>query len=86
MGIPPECLVHRIEYRAYVEEMLASIRDLPEEKRRRAEERVAAVEAKLLPGDEVWEWRHDGGPLSSAGGVAILRGGQIIEEWREWVS
>ena len=86
MGIPRECLVHRIEYRAYVEEMLASIRDLPEEKRRRAEERVAAVEAKWLPGDEVWEWRHDGGALSSAGGVAILRGGQIIEEWREWVS
>lgn len=86
MGIPREWLVHRIEYRAHVEEMLASIPDLPEEKRRRAMGRVAAVEAKLLPGDEVWEWRYDGGAFSSAGGVAVLRDGQIIEEWREWVS
>jgi hypothetical protein len=86
MGIPREWLVRRIEYQAHVDEMLASIRDLPEEKRRRAEERAAAVEAKLLPGDEVWEWRYDGGALSSAGGVAILRSGQSIEEWREWVS
>ena len=52
----------------------------------RVEGRVAAVEAKLLPGDEVWEWRYDGGAFSSAGGAAILRGGQIIDEWREWVS
>jgi hypothetical protein len=86
MGIPREWLARRIDYRTHVEEMLATIGDLPEEKRRRIEERVAAVEAKLLPGDEVWEWRYDGGDLSSAGGVAILRGGQIIEEWREWVS
>ncbi len=68
MGIRREWLVRRIEYRAHVAEVLESIGELPEEKHRRAEERVAAVEAKLLPGDEVWEWRHDGGGSSSSGG------------------
>jgi hypothetical protein len=86
MGIPREWLVRRIDYRAHVQDMLAPIGDLPEETVHRVEGRVAAVEAKLLPGDEVWEWRYDGGDFSSAGGAAILRGGQIIDEWREWVS
>ena len=86
MGILREWLVRRIDYRTHVEAMLATITDSPEKKRDRIKERVAAVEAKLLPGDEVWEWCNDGGALSSAGGVAILRDGHIIEEWREWVS
>jgi len=86
MGIAREWLGRRIDYRAHVQEMLAAIRALPEERRHRVEERVVAVEAKLLPGDEVWEWRYDGGAFSSAGGAAIVRDGQIVEEWREGVS
>ena len=85
MGIPREWLVRRIDYRAHVQDMLAPIGDLPEESVHRVEGRVAAVEAKLLPGDEVWEWRYDGVP-STRPGAAILRGGQVIDEWREWVS
>jgi len=57
MGIPREWLVRRVEYRAYVEETLSAVDNVSEAVRNRVEERVKRVEAKRLPGDEVWDGR-----------------------------
>lgn len=86
MTIPVEWLVRRVTYRAYVEKFLASLVNVPDDVRIRIEDRVAEVENKVRPRDEIWEWRHDGGDLSSAGGIAILRDGKMVECWREWIS
>jgi len=35
--------------------------------------------SKLQDGDEMWEYDHNVGPLSAEAGIAIIRGGEVVD-------
>lgn len=88
MAEPPrDWLIGPTTYRKYAANwFLGGLGAVPTELLARVEEGAAQVEAKLQPGDELWEWHQRGGPFSSSGGLAILRGDVVVEWWRMWVS
>jgi hypothetical protein len=87
MAEPPrDWLVGPTTFREYTDRFLGGLDSVPPKLLARVEERAAKVAAKLQPGDELWEWHQRGGPFSSSGGLAVLRGGVVVEWWREWVS
>ncbi|MGE0710074.1 MAG: hypothetical protein AB7N76_33740 [Planctomycetota bacterium] len=50
----------------------------------RVRERAAEIAARMLGGDELWEWDEGGwDSLRGRAGVAIVRAGQIVERWCE---
>ena len=83
---PRDWLVGPTTFRNYADCLLGGLGDPSPELLARVEGRAAEVAAKLRAGDELWEWHQRGGPLSSSGGLAVLRGGEVIEWWREWVA
>lgn len=85
-GLPREWLVGPTTFHEYCRRWFGDPAEMPPKLQARVEQRAAEVAAKLSPEDELWEWHADGGPFSSAGGMAVLRGGKIVEWWREWVS
>ncbi len=84
--LPPDWMVGPTTFRDFADRFLGGLDDLPPQLLTRYEERLIEVTAKLQPGDELWEWHQRGGPFSSSGGLAVLKGGVVIEWWREWVS
>ncbi len=84
--LPRRWLIGPTTFRQYVDRFLGRLDTVPPKLLARVEERTVSIAAKLQPGDELWEWRREGGPLSSAGGLAIIRDGSVIEWWGTWVS
>ena len=79
-------LVAPTTFRDYMDRFLGGIDSVSPDLLARYEQRAAEVAVKVQPGDELWEWHQRGGPFSSSGGLAVLRGGEVVEWWREWVS
>jgi hypothetical protein len=46
----------------------------------------AKLTARVLPGDEWWEWVSGTEPLMQMGGLAIVRNGAIVWASNEWIS
>ena len=84
--LPREWLVGRTKVREFYDRLVKDFVAVPESLRAKVEAHAARIEAKLQPDDELWEWRNEGGPFASAGGMAILRGGEVVEWWSEWRS
>ena len=42
--------------------------------------------SKMQPGDELWEFSYDNGPLWAGGGIAVVRGGEVVAQMGTWVS
>lgn len=79
-------LVAPTTFRDYMDRFLDGTDSVSPDLLARFEQRAAEVAVKLRPGDELWEWHQRGGAFSSSGGLAVLRGGEVVEWWREWVS
>lgn len=52
----------------------------------RVAEREAELAAKMLPGDELWEWEYGDRAFAMRWGLAIVRAGVVVESWMEWQS
>jgi hypothetical protein len=46
----------------------------------------AQLEARAQPGDEWWEWVLGSEPLMQEGGLALVRGGQVVWARLDWIS
>lgn len=77
-------------YEAYCDRLLDGLIDqtakdrLKLEAKDRIKKRAAEITAQMQPGDELWEW--DGGGwhrFAGRGGIAIVRGGNIVIKWCE---
>ena len=78
-------LVRPTTYREYILRQLErGDYPLSEAVRSKMEECASAVEARLRPGDELWEWQAQAqSRLHGVSGLAIMRGGEIIDSWVE---
>jgi hypothetical protein len=46
----------------------------------------AELEARAQPGDEWWEWVMGTAPLMQMGGLALVRGGEVVWARNDWIS
>jgi hypothetical protein len=84
---PRDWLVGPTTFREYcIDQFFSDLGYVPQSTLARFEEQESEVATKLKPGDELWSWHRKGGPFSSSGGLAILRGEDVVEWWRTWVS
>jgi len=82
-----DVLIRRTTYREYMARWLEGVEHVPERVLQRIEQRSAEIEARMLPGDELWEWDPGGwDQLRGTSGLAILRNGEVVEYWVEWKS
>ena len=54
--------------------------------RTRCKEMRDELEALAQPGDSWWEWIQGDEPLMQSGGLALVRGGQIVWAMQAWIS
>lgn len=80
--VRPECLTRKFaidDYHAqYMEQGHVEKADLDKD--------AAMLKAKMLPGDEWWEWVMGTEPLMQMGGIALVRCGQVIWARNDWIS
>lgn len=84
--LPQDWLVGPTTFREYTDRLLGQLDTVSPKLMAQVEKRAAEVAVMLQPGDVLWEWHQDCGPLSSEGGLAVLRGGKVVAWWREWAS
>jgi hypothetical protein len=87
MAVPTDWLKRRTTYREFMGQWLGDENGVfPAELIPRLEELEAKVQAKMLPGDELWEFEHGNQDFAMTWGLAIVRDEQIVESWVEWKS
>lgn len=47
---------------------------------------LAMLASHALPDDEWWKWIEGTEPLRQMGGLALVRKGEIVWAWLEWIS
>jgi len=83
-SVTPDLLVRRTTAQEHAEGRFGEA--LPPDIQEIVNSQVAALASRTRTADELWEWLLDGGDFSSAGGLAIVRDGQIVEAWVTWRS
>ena len=87
MTFLPPTLKRQTTYRAFTGQWLGDENGVIPA---RFEERVAVAEAKIAakmqPGDELWEWESGDRAFAMTWGLAIVRGGEVVDSWYEWKS
>ena len=87
MEVLREWLKRTTTYREFTAQWLADEDGrIPERFLKRVEEREAEIAAKMLPGDELWEWECGDRAFAMRWGLAIVRAGAVVESWLEWKS
>ena len=88
MDLVEQNLKRRTTYREYTLKFLADEQgELPERFHDRVAVREAEIAAKMQPGDELWEYEYgQWNTFAAVSGLAIVRGGKVIESWLEWKS
>ena len=87
MIIPREFLKRRTTYREFTARFLGhEDGSIPPQFLARLETKEAKIAAKLQPGDELWEFETGNQALAMTWALAIIRGGDIVESWIEWMS
>jgi hypothetical protein len=78
----------RTTYWEYALKWMADDRgEFPERFRAKFAEREAEVNAKLRPGDQLWEFEFgDWNAFAGVSGLAVVRNGVVVEHWVEWKS
>ena len=85
MTLPPDWLKRRTTYREFMSRWLADENGVfPATLIPRLEELEAKVEAKMIAGDELWEFEHLAQGFGSHWGLAIVRDGKVVDAWVEW--
>lgn len=81
-------LVGPTTYRGFYREWLGDENgDLPVWAEPKLIEGEARIRSRMEPGDELWGWHNPGrNAFSRAGGLAILRGGEVVWCERHYVS
>jgi hypothetical protein len=82
-----QSLKQRTTYREYAAKWIDEAGRIPPGFLPRVEQREAEIAAKMQPGDELWEYEYgDWSAFSGVSGLAIVRGGVVVESWVEWKS
>jgi hypothetical protein len=89
--VTPDELTRRITLDDYYATDLAhhASRRTPEQFReveQQLERAKASLGARVLPGDEWWEWVSGTEPLMQSGGLALVRCGRIVYAEQHWIN
>lgn len=71
-------LIRPITFRAYFEERVGPLDDLPSPLCEQLQEREQRVAEQIQPGDELYEWGMTGDDCGVCSGLAVVRAGEII--------
>ena len=88
MSLVQQSLKRQTTYREYAARWLAAEEGvIPTCFLPQVEKREAEIATKLQPGDELWEFEYGNwNALAGVSGLAIVRGGVVVESWVEWKS
>lgn len=87
VNLVQQSLKRQTTYREYAAKWIDEGGNIPPGFLPRVEQREAEIAAKMQPSDELWEYEYgDWNALAGVSGLAIVRGGAVVESWVEWKS
>ena len=88
MSLVQQSLKRQTAYREYVAKWVGDEDgNIPPQFLQQVEQREAEIAAKMQPGDELWEYEYGNwNAFAGTSGLAIVRGGSVVESWVEWKS
>jgi hypothetical protein len=71
-------LIRPTTFRAYFEERVGPLDDLPPPLREQLQDRERQLAERIQPGDELYEWSLTGDDGGDCSGLATVRAGEIV--------